>query len=88
MKGNSIFACFIAGSIVGTMYLALHSPLKFKLEFQPGKTLKYIKETLPLTTMYYSIAIFNNISLTIVALIWDKATLGYYAFAFRISKFV
>lgn len=36
--------------------------------------------------VFYFIEIFHFISLTILAFIWDKATLGYYAFAFRIFQ--
>jgi len=82
----SIFACFIVGFILGTVYLAFFCRLNFQWRFRVRKAFEYINRTFSLTIMFYSMAIFQQVSLTVVALIWDKTTLGYYAFAFRIFQ--
>ena len=82
----SIFPCFMGSLIIATLYLAPRCPLKFRLTFSVKRIFKYIQSSFSLAIISYEIQIFNVISLTVVAFIWDKTTLGYYAFAFRIFE--
>ncbi|MCK5259537.1 MAG: hypothetical protein KAJ70_00600 [Candidatus Omnitrophica bacterium] len=82
----SIFPCFMSATIISVVYLSRLCPLTFQWSLQIGKTFEYIKKTCSLAFAFYSTSIFDTISVTIVALIWDKTTLGYYAFAFRIFQ--
>jgi len=82
----SIFPCFMGALIISTVYLAIVCRLEFQWKLQIDKTFYYIKTTLPLALMFYSIEVFNMITMTVVAFIWDKETLGYYAFAYRIFQ--
>lgn len=81
-----IFVGFILASFLGSYFLYKKSPLQFRWEFQFGKSIRYIKTAIPLAVMIYSIEIFHIVPLTILAFLWDKETLGYYAVAFRIFQ--
>jgi hypothetical protein len=82
----SIFPCFILSYALAIVYLALTCRLEFQWVFQFSKAVNYIRGALPVSLMFYAITFFNVVPMTVVAFFWDKTTLGYYAFAYRIFE--
>lgn len=81
-----IFAGFIIAAVCSTYFLYRKCPLDFHWRFDVRSFFRHIKGSIPLAMVFYFIEIFHFISLTILAFIWDKTTLGYFAFAFRIFQ--
>lgn len=81
---SGIFMGFIISSILGTCYLLRKTPLHFCWSFNITEIFNYVRRSIPLSMIIYSTQFFHAIALTILALQWDKETLGYFAFAFRI----
>lgn len=81
-----IFFGFIMSSILGTIYLRRKTPLQFRWFFNMKRMLNCVKHAIPLSGFIYSLQFFHSIALTVLALQWDKETLGYFAFAFRIFQ--
>jgi O-antigen/teichoic acid export membrane protein len=81
-----IFAGFIIAAVCSTYFLYRKCPLNFHWRFDIRSSFRYIKGSVPLAMVFYFIEIFHFVSLTILAFIWDKTTLGYFAFAFRIFQ--
>lgn len=82
----SIFIGFSIALILGSLYLYINCPLQFRWYFKLKESFVYIRSAIFLWLFIYSIEIFHAISLTVFAVKWDKATLGYFAFSFRIFQ--
>lgn len=83
---SGIFIAFIASSILATLYLKSKTSIQFSWTFHWKKMFDYVLHALPLSAATYSIQLFHNIALTILALKLSKETLGYFAFAVRIFQ--
>ena len=67
-------------------FLSKVSPIQFSWQLPWTKVKSFIFSSLPLILIVYSTEIFHNISMSILALRFEKETLGYYSFAFRIFQ--
>jgi len=83
---SGIFVGFIIGSLSSAYYLFQKSPLTFRWEYHWRDSLRYIKSAIPLAIFIYAVELFHILAVTILAIHWDKATLGYFVFAFRIFQ--
>ncbi len=82
----SIFIGFIISAILSIFYLHAQAPLQLRLEWSWPQVIPFIKSTVPLGLVTYAVGIFHAIAMTVLAWRWDKETLGYFAFAFRIFQ--
>ncbi len=81
-----IFLVFIFSALITTWFFYKKCPLQFSWSFDLKQYGRTIKGALSLAAVYYSYEFFHVIALTILAWQYDKVTLGYFAFAFRIYQ--
>ena len=81
-----IFFAFIVGFSLAALYLFKQVDLKFSWDISAKNVFSYVKKSFPLALVIYSIEFFHALALTILAFFWDKESLGYFTFAFRIFQ--
>ncbi|GEM_PF-3167511 len=81
-----IFLTFIGSSLLSIAYLYRKCLLEFSWYVNLKKQLAYIQGALSLAVVYYSYEIFQAVAITVLAWQWDKQTLGYFVFAFRVYQ--
>jgi len=81
-----IFLGFIMGAAAATVYLSRVVPLNFRWTWHPRESVKYVLASITLLVMASSMEIFHATALTVLALRWDRQTLGFFVFAFRIFQ--
>jgi hypothetical protein len=82
----AVFIGLIGGAVASIIFLVSVSPIHFNWMIPSRKTLTYLASCIPLALVAYSIEFFHAAALTILAIRWDKETLGYFAFSFRIFQ--
>ena len=80
---NGIFIGFIAGSLTSAWYLWSKAKIDFCWVWNIKRSWGYIRRSFPLALVNYSVEFFHAVAITILAYQWDKETLGYFAFAYR-----
>ena len=86
MGAYGVLVGFIIAAICSAAYLFGKTKLVFEWVLRIKEIIKSVKNAFSLAVIVYSIQFYHMIALTIIAFLYDKPTLGYFAFAFRIFQ--
>ncbi|PIQ85248.1 MAG: hypothetical protein COV74_09840 [Candidatus Omnitrophica bacterium CG11_big_fil_rev_8_21_14_0_20_45_26] len=81
-----IFISFILGLAGAILFLQWRGPIRFQWIWEFKKLFRYLKSSVALSMITYEIRTFQYIPATMLAILWDRETLGYFVFSFRIFE--